>query len=142
MLSEFSDFFRIDSIFFTVLNYPVSYVEFIGTLAGLISVWLAAKSSIWTWATGLVNVICFFVIFYQVQLYSDMLLQAYFFAMSIYGWIVWGKQDKQEANPITHLSTKRHHSTNTSTITYNTNITKQGVHASGSYYVQCQPIKR
>jgi nicotinamide mononucleotide transporter len=106
MISQFSNLFDINSIFFTVLDYPISYVEFVGTVAGLISVWLAAKSSIWTWATGLVNVVCFFVIFYQVQLYSDMFLQAYFFAMSIYGWIIWGKQDKKEENPITTLSNK------------------------------------
>jgi nicotinamide mononucleotide transporter len=106
MLSQLSNLFDINSIFFTVLDYPISYVEFIGTVAGLVSVWLATKSNIWTWATGLVNVVFFFVIFYQVQLYSDMFLQGYFFAMSIYGWITWRKQDQAEENPITTLSNK------------------------------------
>ena len=106
MPAQFFELLDINSVFFNVLNYPVSYVEFVGTFAGLISVWLAAKSNIWTWPTGLVNVVCFFVIFYQVQLYSDMFLQAYFFAMSIYGWIVWSKQNQLEVNPITLLSNK------------------------------------
>jgi len=105
--SQIPNFLDVNSVFFTILDYPVSYVEFIGTTTGLISVLLAAKSNIWTWAAGLVNVACFFLIFYQVQLYSDMFLQVYFFAASIYGWIIWSRQDKQKENPIQLLSRKQ-----------------------------------
>lgn len=104
MLTEFSDLFSIETIFFELLGYPVSYLEFAGALSGLISVYYAARSNILTWSTGLVNVTCFFLIFYQVQLYSDMFLQAYFFAASVYGWVVWNRQDKQGENPIKLLS--------------------------------------
>lgn len=78
----------------TLLGYPVSGIELIGTLSGLAAVYLAAKSNALTWPVGILNVICFFFIFYNVQLYSDMFLQIYYFAVSIYGWIVWNK--KQE----------------------------------------------
>jgi nicotinamide mononucleotide transporter len=102
-----TELFSIETILFELIGYPVSFVEFAGALSGLVSVYLAARSNIWTWATGLVNVTCFFLIFYQVQLYSDMFLQAYFFAASVYGWAVWNRQDKNTANPITLLSNKQ-----------------------------------
>jgi len=102
--SQIPAFLDVNSVFFSVLDYPVSYVEFTGAITGLVSVLLAAKSNIWTWASGLINVACFFSIFYQVQLYSDMFLQIYFFAASIYGWIIWSRQNKQEENPIRVLT--------------------------------------
>jgi nicotinamide mononucleotide transporter len=87
--------FSISDILVTIYGYPLSYIEFVGTLTGLFSVWFAARSNILTWPIGLINVACFFIIFFQVHLYSDMFLQAYFFVMSIYGWVVWAdkKQD-------------------------------------------------
>jgi len=90
------EYFDIEKIFFTIIGYPMSYVEFFGTIMGLVCVWLAAKSNILTWPTGIVNVICFFIIFYQINLYSDMFLQVYFLGMSIYGWIYWKKNDPDE----------------------------------------------
>ena len=84
--------FSIQNIFITVFGYPLSYVEFIGTTTGLLSVWLATRSNIWTWPTGLINVTCFFLIFFEVRLYADMFLQLYFFVTSIYGWMVWYKK--------------------------------------------------
>lgn len=102
--SQIPAFLDVNSVFFSVLDYPVSFVEFTGAATGLISVLLAAKSNIWTWASGLINVACFFLIFYQVQLYSDMFLQVYFFAASIYGWIIWSRQNKREENSIRVLT--------------------------------------
>lgn len=72
-------FFDIENIAFQILNYPISYVEFIGALFGLVSVYLAAKANILTWGTGIVNELFLFILFFQVQLYADMLLQVFFF---------------------------------------------------------------
>ena len=90
-------FFDLDEVLFIVWDYPMSFIELFGTLTGLITVWLAARNNIYTWPFSLINVTSFFIIFWQVQLYADMLLQLYFFAMSIYGWIFWYRQkDKIE----------------------------------------------
>ncbi|MBK7799182.1 MAG: nicotinamide mononucleotide transporter [Saprospiraceae bacterium] len=88
---------------FSLLGYPVSYMEFVGTVFGIAGVWLAAKANILTWPVGLVNIILFFLIFYQVQLYSDMFLQIYFFLISLYGWFFWDKELHQK-EPIKFLS--------------------------------------
>lgn len=92
-------FFSIQHIFFTALGYSVSYVEFIGTLTGLLCVVLAARDHILTWPVGLINVSCFFILFWQLQLYADMFLQVYFFATGIYGWIFWYRK-KPEHEPV------------------------------------------
>ncbi len=89
MLETISALFDVKEIFFTVLGHGVSYVEFFGTVLGLISVFLASRANIFTWPTGIANAILFLVIFYQIHLYSDMFLQMYFCGMGVYGWFSW-----------------------------------------------------
>jgi nicotinamide mononucleotide transporter len=88
-------FFSIDNIAINIGTYPLSYVELIGTLFGLVSVYLATRANILTWITGIVNEIFLFSIFFQVQLYADMLLQVFFFVVTIFGWYHWSKPKKE-----------------------------------------------
>lgn len=81
--------FDINNVVLTVLNYPISLAELIGTLFGLWSVVLAAKARIFNYPVGIINELFFFVIFFQIQMYSDMILQVYFFIVSLYGWWKW-----------------------------------------------------
>lgn len=39
------EIFSINTIAFTVINYPMSYVEFTGTVLTLLSVWLVSKKN-------------------------------------------------------------------------------------------------
>jgi nicotinamide mononucleotide transporter len=100
------NFFDIHHILVTVFGYELSYIEAFGTLFGLICVWLGARENIWNWPVGLLNIIAFFIIFYQVRLYSDMFLQIYFFCIGIYGWIKWTRH-RQQDKPVAILSQKR-----------------------------------
>lgn len=84
-----SDLFHINTIAFHLGEYPVSYVELIGTLAGMISVLFAARSNVLTWPTGIVNELFLFALFFQLHLYADMFLQVFFFTVTIYGWYNW-----------------------------------------------------
>jgi nicotinamide mononucleotide transporter len=72
-----------------IFDYSLSLVEILGTLFGLWSVILAARGKVSNYPIGLINIIFFFAVFYQVQLYSDVFLQVYFFIISIYGWWKW-----------------------------------------------------
>ncbi len=94
--------FEISNIAFEILGYQISYVELIGTIFGLISVYLASRANILTWPTGIVNELFLFILFFQIQLYADMFLQVYFFAVTLYGWHNWKKKPKQ--NSITSTS--------------------------------------
>ena len=82
-------FFDIGNIAVAVMGYPISWVELIGTLFGLISVFYASRANILTWPTGIINEVFLFILFFQVQLYADMFLQVYFFIVTIYGWYNW-----------------------------------------------------
>jgi len=91
-------FFDLNNTFFTALGYDMSYLEFFGTVAGAIAVWLSAKGIIWSWPLGLINVTLFFFLFYQVQLYPDMFLQVFFFATNLLGWWRWSHPKLMEKN--------------------------------------------
>ncbi len=87
-------YFSVNKIFFTVINYPMSYLEFAGTLFYLWSVWLMAQKKMLTWPIGIISVILFGILFYQIQLYSDTIEQVYYLWASIYGWRFWQKDQK------------------------------------------------
>lgn len=86
----------INYILFKIGDYPLSFIELFGTIFGLLSVYWAARANIFTWPAGILNEFGFFVLFYQVQLYADMFLQVFFFAVTIFGWRNWQK-NKQES---------------------------------------------
>src|ERR1700744_5826799 len=97
-------FFDISDTAFSIINYPISYVELIGTIFGLISVYFASKANILTWSTGIINEIFLFILFFQVYLYADMFLQVYFFIVTIYGWYNWNRTTVE--NKITVINAK------------------------------------
>jgi nicotinamide mononucleotide transporter len=86
----------IQQIFFTLLGYPISYLEFFGVLSGLVAVALSARANIWSWPIGIINVSLSFFLFYQVQLYPDMFLQVFFFITNVLGWWRWSHPRKHE----------------------------------------------
>lgn len=91
--------FSVDHIFFTLWGYPMSYVEFFGTLLNLAAVWMVAHRNIWTWPVGIIAVILFGILFWQIQLYSDFLEQAYYLATNIFGWWLWIRRGPNTATP-------------------------------------------
>jgi nicotinamide mononucleotide transporter len=88
----------VDTVFFTVLDYPMSYLEFFGTILNLVSVYLMARKNVVTWPVGIVAVIMFAMLFYQIRLYADFIEQIYYLLTSVYGWCVWlyGKKNGGE----------------------------------------------
>ncbi len=85
----------------------MSWVEILGSLTGLVSVYLTARNNIWNWWWGVANVLLFGWLFFSSRLYSDALLQiAYFLPMQFYGWWVWKKAGPRHADdlPVTRLS--------------------------------------
>lgn len=76
-------------------GYDLSWIEAIGTLAGLLCIWLASLEKIVNYFFGLINVTLFAIIFFQIQLYASLLLQLFFFAANIYGWYAWSRQTSQ-----------------------------------------------
>ena len=67
----------------------MSAVEITGVVFGLAGVWLTSRQSVWCWPIGLVNVVCFLVMFIGARLYADAGLQVVYIVLSIYGWYSW-----------------------------------------------------
>lgn len=87
---------NVNTVFISPLGYPMSYLEFFGTVSNLACVWLAAKNKISTWGVGILGIVLYIFLFYQIQLYSDVLEQFYFLVMSFYGWWLWIKIGKKK----------------------------------------------
>lgn len=109
LTSTILNLFSINTTFFTILNYPLSYIEFFGTIFYLWSVWLIARKKILTWPIGIISVILYGILFYQIQLYSDTLEQIYYLGASVYGWWFWKKNVLDTKTSIKiRLSEKKH----------------------------------
>jgi len=65
--------------------------ELLAVLSSLLYVVLAAKENIWCWPAALISTIIYSVIFYDVYLWMDALLQVYYLAMAVFGWYCWRK---------------------------------------------------
>jgi nicotinamide mononucleotide transporter len=86
-------------IWFSIGSYPMSYVEFLGTVLSLCSVWLAGRGKILNWPLGILGSVFFAALFYQLRLYADCLEQVYYLGASFYGWILWIKHGVHK-NPL------------------------------------------
>jgi nicotinamide mononucleotide transporter len=67
----------------------MSGLELFAAALGVIAVWLTVKQNLWCWPIGLVMVLLYSWIFFEVKLYSDMLLQLIYAALQLYGWWQW-----------------------------------------------------
>lgn len=69
-------------------------LELFAVVASLLYVVLAAKGNIWCWPAAILSTVVYTVIFYDVYLWMDSLLQLYYLLMAIYGWFCWRKSNK------------------------------------------------
>ncbi len=74
----------------------MSYIEFIGTILYLWSVWLISRRRMLTWPVGIISVLFYMVLFYQIRLYSDTIEQVYYLGASVYGWWMWNKSPRDD----------------------------------------------
>jgi nicotinamide mononucleotide transporter len=53
------------------------------------AIFLAGRNNVHTWWTGIVGCTLFALVFYEVRLYADVILQIFFVLTSIAGWYRW-----------------------------------------------------
>lgn len=81
--------------------------EFVAVVFGLLSVWYAKKVNILVYPTGIISVLIYVFICYSAALYADMGINAFYFIMSVYGWIMWTRKvDNSKQRPITFSNKK------------------------------------
>jgi nicotinamide mononucleotide transporter len=79
-------------------------VEFIAVLAGIGSVWFSRKENILVYPVGLVNTVFYIYLSIKGNLLGEASVNLYYTIMSIYGWILWTRKDKQKHETLLHIS--------------------------------------
>ena len=79
-------------------------LEWLAAGLGLINVALVVRRSVWNYPFGLAMVSLYFVIFMEARLYSDALLQIFFFVVQLYGWHNWVRAKQAGEVPVAVLS--------------------------------------
>ena len=64
-------------------------LEIAAAILGVITVFLVVRRSVWNYPFALAMVALYFVVFFEARLYSDAILQIFFFAINLYGWWAW-----------------------------------------------------
>jgi len=82
-------------------------LEMVGVFFGFLSVWYSMRENILVFPTGIISTGIFVYILLIFGLLGDMLINAYYFTMSIYGWYVWTRKvDETHFIPITITTPK------------------------------------
>ena len=87
----------------------MNYLEIIGTLIGLLYLWLEYRASIYLWIAGIIMPAIYIFVYYRAGLYADFGINIYYLLAAVYGWLVWkyGNKAHEKAElPITHIPLK------------------------------------
>ena len=79
-------------------------LEMFAVLFGLLSVWFSKNNNILVYPTGMISTSIFVYLLYKWFLLGDMIINAYFFFMSIYGWFIWSRKKNNVFTPISNLN--------------------------------------
>ncbi|HEU0044965.1 nicotinamide riboside transporter PnuC [Sphingomonas sp.] len=72
----------------------MTWIELAATVLGVLCVALAAGRSVWTFPTAIGSAILVGWVVWQQRLYSDALLQGFFVAANLYGWVGWRRSQE------------------------------------------------
>jgi nicotinamide mononucleotide transporter len=79
-------------------------LEITAVVFGLLSVWYSKNNNILVFPTGMISTAIFIYLLFKWVLLGDMLINAYYFIMSIYGWFIWTRKENNIVTPITRVN--------------------------------------
>ncbi len=79
-------------------------IEFVAVFAGIASVWFSRKENILVYPVGLINTLFYIYISIKGNLLGEASVNIYYSIMSVYGWILWAKKDKQKQEAVLHIT--------------------------------------
>ena len=84
-------------------------LEIVAVIFGLLSVWFSKQNNILVYPTGMISTSIYVYLLFQWGLIGDMMINGYYFIMSVYGWYVWTRKvDATHFTPITRTTKKEH----------------------------------
>lgn len=82
-------------------------LEIIAVIFGFLSVWFSKQNKIWVFPTGMISTAIFVYLLLKWQLLGDMMINGYYFIMSVYGWYIWTRKvDATHVTPISRTTIK------------------------------------
>lgn len=99
----------IDSLFEQYAGYETADIilEIVAVIFGFFSVWYSKQNKIWVFPTGMISTAIFVYLLYKWDLLGDMLINGYYFIMSVYGWYIWTRKvDTTHVTPISRTTAK------------------------------------
>jgi nicotinamide mononucleotide transporter len=99
-MTEIFDFFFGQYKEYSVIDITL---EIIAVIFGFLSVWFSKQNKIWVFPTGMISTAIFVYLLLKWELLGDMMINAYYFIMSIYGWYIWTR--KVDDSHVTQIST-------------------------------------
>ena len=79
-------------------------LELVAIAAGVISVLYSKRNSVLVYPFGLLSTAIFVYLLIQWELPGDMIINAYYFIMSLYGWYNWSSDLGKEAIPVSEVN--------------------------------------
>lgn len=67
----------------------LDYLEILGTVVGLVYLWLEYRASIYLWIAGIVMPAIYIFVYYEAGLYADFGINIYYLVAAVYGWFFW-----------------------------------------------------
>ncbi len=81
-------------------------LELLVFVCGILSVYFAKKENIWVYPTGLVATVITVYLMYQAAYFGDMVVNAYYSIMSIFGWYKWSEKTNEKPLVISRTNSK------------------------------------
>ncbi|WP_339893048.1 nicotinamide riboside transporter PnuC [uncultured Algibacter sp.] len=80
-------------------------LEIVAVFFGFLSVWFSKQNKVLVFPTGMISTVIFVYLLLKWQLLGDMMINAYYFIMSVYGWYIWTRKvDETHVTPISTMS--------------------------------------
>ncbi|WP_452218988.1 nicotinamide riboside transporter PnuC [Lacinutrix undariae] len=82
-------------------------LEIVAVIFGFLSVWFSKQNHILVFPTGIISTSIFVYLLLKWGLLGDMMINAYYFIMSVYGWYIWTRKvDDTHVTPIAAMTLK------------------------------------
>lgn len=90
--------------------FSISLPEAVAIFFALAYLYLASKENILCWYAAFISSAIYTVIFWDVSLLMDSLLNVFYVAMAVYGWLEWrsGKSEEKKVRKISMLPLWKH----------------------------------
>ncbi|CAM1368373.1 Nicotinamide mononucleotide transporter [Tenacibaculum sediminilitoris] len=83
------------------------WLEIIAVIFGFLSVWYSKQNKIWVFPTGMISTAIFVYLLLKWELLGDMMINGYYFIMSVYGCYIWTRKvDATHVTPISRTTLK------------------------------------